>query len=182
MDRVLLSVALFLWFSGSFAQQPAAPGTGAQANQPLSAQDAKWLRYAAQDNQGEIQLCLLAEKRAQRLAVRAFARLMVDDHVQIESQLASVASDNPDLLPNDFGQDSQKTLTKLQPLQGPEFDREFIKAQIEDHTNDIKKFTMELESTQNTDIRRYAAMTLPLLRQHLQLAQAVQSQMQAGKA
>lgn len=72
-------------------------------------------------------------------------------------------------------------LDKLEPLQGAQFDREFIEAQIKDHSDDLKKYQAELESTQNTDVRRYAAVTMPILREHLQLAEAVRDQIQAGK-
>ena len=172
----LLAMSLLICGTTAAPQTPGAAG-GSQGDQSLSPQDVKWLSYAAHDNQGEIQICLLAEKKAQSLAVKAFARLMVDDHVQIESQLASVASGKPELLPNGPGEDAQKTLSKLQPLQGTDFDREFIQAQIKDHGDDLKKYQDELDSTKDTNIRRYAALTRPILQQHLQLAKAVQAQL-----
>lgn len=81
------TLALVVAFLLLPAQSHTSPtfGAGRQANQPLSPQDMQWLHYAATDNQGEIQECLLAEKHAQSLAVKAFARLMVDDHIAIES-------------------------------------------------------------------------------------------------
>lgn len=147
------------------------------AGQALSPQDTKWLTYAAHDNQGEIRICLLAEKHSQNPAVKAFARLMVADHVEVESQLATVADATGAQLPDDAGQEAQQTLSKLQPLRGSEFDREFMSKQIEDHSNDIKKYRGELQSTQNQAVQRYAALVLPILEQHLALAQAVQKQL-----
>ena len=86
-----LGVALTLTgaVSASAQSQAAAP-TQTDKQQGLSAEDKRFLRYAAEDNQAEIGICLLAEKRAQSNAVKAFARLMVDDHVQIESRLAAL--------------------------------------------------------------------------------------------
>lgn len=179
MHRVLTIAACVLFCAVGLAQQPV-PDGGGQNTQQLAPQDRQWLVYAAHDNQGEIQICILAEKRAQSLAVRAFARLMVDDHVQIESEMAALKPAEARLLPNDVGEDAQKTLNKLQPLQGAEFDREFIKAQIEDHSNDLRKFGDELSSTKDPDIRRFAAVTRPVLQQHLQLAKAVQMQLQGS--
>ena len=53
----------------------------------LGEADQNFLSAAAEDSQAEIQLCLVAEKRATNPALKAFARLMVDDHVEIERRL-----------------------------------------------------------------------------------------------
>ena len=142
--------------------------------QPLSQSDQQFLTYAAEDNQAEIALCLLAEKRADSPAVKAFARLMVDDHVQIESELAAVADAQKAKLPEGVGEDGKKTHDKLDPLDGKEFDAAFMKAQIKDHGNDIKRFAQQVSSTNNKNLRRYASETGPILSQHLALAMAVQ--------
>ncbi len=158
-----------------------AQGAGANpAGAATSQQDKQFLDYAAQDNQAEIQTCLIAEKQAQAPAVKAFARLMVDDHVVVESQLAAAASATNAALPNGIGQDGHKTISQLEPLHGHEFDRAFIQDQIKDHTNDVQRYDAEIRSTQDSAIRRYAAETLPILQQHLALAQAVQTSMQGG--
>ena len=142
---------------------------------PMSAADKAFLSYAAEDNQAEIDLCLLAEKKALSPAVKAFARLMVDDHVQIESRLAAVAGSEKADLPNGIGKEGHETKDKLEPLTGRKFETEFMKAQIEDHANDLKKFSKEKASTQNESLRQYAAETGPILEQHLSLAKAVQA-------
>src|SRR5689334_19256283 len=87
----------------AYAENAGGPASSSKApngQTGLSQQDKQFLEYAAQDNQAEIQTCLLAEKLAQAPAVKAFARLMVDDHVQIESQLAATGSAESVNLPN----------------------------------------------------------------------------------
>ena len=54
--------------------------------------DKQFLDFAAQVNQSEIQGGLAAEKKADAAAVRAYARLMVLDHMALESQLAAIAT------------------------------------------------------------------------------------------
>ena len=154
----------------SFCQ--AAPTQGSVDKQ-LSSEDKQFLKYAAEDNQAEIDLCILAEKKARSPAVKAFARLMVNDHVQIESRLAAVSeSENADL-PDGIGKDGQQTKAKLEPLSGKEFEKEFMQAQIKDHSDDLKKFSDEEASTQNRALRQYSAETRPLLVQHLDLAKSI---------
>jgi putative membrane protein len=80
-------------------------------------------------------------------------------------------------LPDGVGKEGQETASKLQPLQGREFESEFMKVQIKDHSNDIEKFTQQQNSTQNERIRQFATETIPILQQHLALAQAVEKQL-----
>lgn len=148
------------------------PGNG---QQQLSKQDQQWLDYAATDNQAEIQECLLAEKKAHAAALKAFARLMVEDHINIESRLASLVNGQSFSVPNGPGQKNAKTLSELASLEGEQFDRRFLDEQIKDHRDDLGKFSDEIRATQNSNIRSYASETLPILQQHLALAEAVRS-------
>lgn len=144
-----------------------------------SATDQKFLDYAAEDNQAEIQLCLSAEKRAHDPALKAFARLMVNDHVAIESRLAALGDELRAGMPDGIGKEGEQTRAKLAPLQGEAFERQFMQAQIKDHSDDIEKFSQELEDTQNARIRQFATETVPILKQHLALARAVQGGLEA---
>ena len=171
MFRFLL-IAFLL--SVVIAPQARAQAKAAGEDAGISRQDQQFLNYAAQDNQAEIQICLLAEKKAQNLAVKAFARLMVDDHVQVESQLAAVVNGGGVTVPSGVGEDGRKTLAQLGPLSGPGFDRQFIADQIKDHSHDVQRYSQEPRATQNQAVRQFASMTRPILEQHLQLARAVQ--------
>ena len=167
----------------AYAENAGGPASSSKApngQTGLSQQDKQFLEYAAQDNQAEIQTCLLAEKLAQAPAVKAFARLMVDDHVQIESQLAATGSAESASLPNGVGQEGQKTLSSLEPLNGPGFDREFLKDQIQDHSHDVQRYDHESHTSRNDTVLHYVNETLPILKQHLALAQAVQTSLQSG--
>ncbi|MDE2064743.1 MAG: DUF4142 domain-containing protein [Bradyrhizobium sp.] len=166
----LLPLAGLLAFGAAHAQ-------GDASQQPPSGRDQQFLTYAAEDNQAEIQLCLIAEKRAVDPALNAFARLMVDDHVQVESRLAALGAELHAKLSDAIGKDGQETMSKLTPLSGREFEQTFIEAQIKDHSNDIDKYSKEARETQNQRIRQYASETIPLLKQHLALARAVKTQL-----
>lgn len=153
----------------------------ANSGQP-SQQDRQWLDYAATDNQGEIQESLLAEKKAHSPAVKAFVRLMVDDHVQVESRLAALVNGQSVSVPNGPGQKDAKIISELEPVSGPQFDQQFMHEQIQDHSDDIRKFSDEIKMTQDPDIRRFAIETLPILQQHLALAKAVDASLSESNA
>jgi putative membrane protein len=169
-----ITTAIFIASAAAASAQSGTPSDDAR-RQPLSDEDKQFLSYAAEDNQAEIQLCLLAEKKAHDLALKAFARLMVNDHVGVESRLAALANGEQIELPNGNGEEGDKTLSKMQSTKTADFDNEFLKAQIEDHANDVKKFSDIEKTTQNKGVKRFAAETLPILQQHARLAKAVKS-------
>ncbi len=178
----LVAIIPLLIAAPAYAQGGVSGGQshGGPGSPAVSAADRDWLNYAATDNQGEIQESLLAEKKAHSLALKAFVRLMVDDHIQVESRLAALVNALAVDVPNGPGQKNAKTIADLEKLQGEEFDRRFIAEQIEDHRDDVKKFSDQIKSTQNEDVRRYAIETLPILKQHLALAEAVQASIGGG--
>ena len=73
---VLLAAVPLLISTSAIAQQR--PST-------INQSDKEFLNFAANVNQSEIQGGLAAEKKADAPAVRAFARLMVLDHMELES-------------------------------------------------------------------------------------------------
>jgi putative membrane protein len=171
--RLLAATIIVLGGTPVFAQSSMSPTSS--RSRTLNQQDKDFLSYAAEDNQAEIALCLLAEKKAEAPAIRAFARLMVDDHTQIESRLAAVADGPKFALPEGPGEEGKQTHDKLAPLTGAEFDASFMQAQIKDHGDDLKRFGKEISTTKDDEVRQFASETAPLLEQHLALAKAVQT-------
>lgn len=88
MRSKLMVAALVFLATPAFAQTQAS----AAPAQPLSSQDKQFLSTAAEDNHAEIEAALLAETKADNLAVKAFSRLMVDDHTMIASHFALLAN------------------------------------------------------------------------------------------
>ncbi len=170
--RLLFALTLFA-AAPAFAQQNAEPAQ----QQTLSSQDRDFLRFAVQDNHAEIESCLLAENRAADFAVKAFTRLMVDDHVQIASRLAALMNAEGFEAPVGIGREGQETMSKLEGLHGKDFDRQSMQHQIEDHEHDLKRFDGIQAQTQNARLRQFASETYPILQQHLALAKSVDTSM-----
>lgn len=181
LSRTLAAVAITAILAGSALAETSTnatstsqtPQTSAANKQPVNAEDRAFLDYAAQDNQAEIQLCLIAEKQASAGAVKAFARLMVDDHVAVENQLALLANDLDIQLPKGVGKEGEDLMSRLKDLRGPNFDRSFMQAQVSDHRNDVKKYNDQIQSTKSEGVRSYATETVGVLKQHLDLAETV---------
>jgi len=175
MLRYVLTTAIVVAFSvpALAAQNPNATNA-TQAKQPK-----EFLAKAAKGNQGEIWLGMLAEKQAEHPAVKGFARLLVDDHMAAESMLAATAKQEGVKLPNGVTHQDQQLITKLEGMSGNQFDQQFIKQMVADHQKDISEYKQEMQSAKQGAIGSYVTMTLPVLKQHLALAQAIEQQVGA---
>lgn len=154
---------------------PALAQTGSSA---INQSDKEFLDFAAKVNQSEIQGGLAAEKKAEAPAVRAFARLMVLDHMELESQLAGVATDNGVQLPNGPSAQAKQEMADLQNMSGAKFDTTYMRDMVQGHQHAVQRFKSEQGQAQARPVEAVVAATLPILEQHLALAQAVQSGIQ----
>jgi putative membrane protein len=170
-SKLAVIISLLFLATPAFAQ---AQSSGNAQQEPLSSNDKEFLNFAAEDNHAEIESCLLAENKAVDLAVKAFTRLMVDDHVQIASRLASIVNQENYQPPNGIGEEGQKTMSELKGQSGNTFDQQFMQHQITDHEHDLQRFAEIQSQTQNARVRQFASETYPILQQHLALAKAVE--------
>jgi putative membrane protein len=163
-------VALMFLATPLFAQ---IKETEFQPPQPLSSQDKEFLSMAAQGNLAEIEQALLAGQRADNLAVKAFSRLMVDDHTMIGSHLALLLNAEKFQAPTGIGEEGQKTMSQLNSLSGANLDSKYMQLQVKEHEQVLNKFKEAEAKTASADVRRYVLTTYPILEEHLALAKAV---------
>jgi putative membrane protein len=149
-----------------------------QGSSAISQSDKEFLDFAAQVNQSEIQGGLAAEKKANAPAVRAFARLMVLDHMQLESQLAGIATENGVQLSNGPSEQAEREMANLQDMNGSKFDTAYMQEMVQGHEHAVQKFKSAMGQAQARPVEAVAAAALPILEQHLALAQAVESGIQ----
>ncbi len=142
-------------------------------SQALSLKDRDFLNFVVQDNYAEIQYCILAEKRALDYAVKAFTRLIAEDHVGIASRLAALLDAEQFEAPNGIGHEGQTAIMRLDALPPAEFDGRFMLHQIKDHERDLQRFEEILSETRNASIRKFAKQTYTILAQQFALAKAV---------
>jgi len=153
----------------------ATPALAQQGSSAINQSGKEFLDFAAQVNQSEIQGGLAAEKKADAPAVRAFARLMVLDHTELESQLAAVATENGVQLPNGPSEQAKQQMATLQEMAGAKFDAAYMQHMVQGHEQAVQRFKSEKGQAQSQPVQAVVAATLPIIEQHLALAQAVQS-------
>src|SRR5512146_381119 len=133
--------------------------------------DTSFLTDAIQINLAEIALGDLAQKNGGSDDVKAFGKMLVDDHTASNQKATSLAQANGVTPPNEPKPADKEAQQNLAKLSGPEFDREFAKAMVKGHKEAIGKF--EAASKGDDDIAKFAQDTLPTLQKHLEQAQSI---------
>ena len=73
-------------------------------------------------------------------------------------------------------------MKKLERLSGAQFDREFTKMMVQDHEKVVAAFDKQAKDGKDSELKAFAAKTLPTLRTHLQMARQMQSGSGAASA
>lgn len=150
--------------------------TGGQTSQPAKSAtradtDITFLKTAISGNLAEIKLGQLAEKNASSQAVKQFGERMVTDHNNLLEQAKSVARVNGITAPASTSAKDQATYKALEAETGPRFDKAYITRMLSDHRHDIAECEREANAGGNPDMRALANKALPVLREHLRLAE-----------
>jgi putative membrane protein len=144
-----------------------------QASAAVTQVEQTFAQRAASGGMAEIQAAQLAQQRASSPQVKQFAGRMLADHGQANNELQQIAQDQNITLPSAPDRTAVAAQQKLQGLNGPAFDQAYSQHELRDHEQDVALFRQEATSGQNPALKSFAQKTLPILQQHLQLAQGL---------
>jgi putative membrane protein len=125
------------------AERGAAVGTGGAGANVKS--DGDFVHDVAGKNMAEIELSRIALDRSTSPEVKAFAKMMVQDHGAAESKLKSAVSGQAIDWPTQLDDKHRETADDLAKHQGLDFDREYMKAMIELHQDLAAKLESRLD-------------------------------------
>ncbi|MCU1306411.1 MAG: outer membrane protein [Acidobacteriaceae bacterium] len=161
------------------AQSTGAPDQSAsQAGGQMNSADHEFVMNAAKGGKAEVELGNLASQNASNPAVKQFGQRMVSDHTQANNRLQQIAQQKGMSLPDDLPDDAKQLKDRLTQEKGVQFDRTYMQNMVQDHQKDVAEFQQEADQGQDPDIKNFAATTLPVLKQHLLLAQSDLSKIQ----
>jgi len=135
--------------------------------------DVPFLREAAGANLLEVTLGRVAQSRGSDTRVKDFGGRMVTDHTNLQQQLTTFTSTYGVGFTPGLTAQQQQDVNRLQGLSGSEFDRAYITLMVQDHQTDVAKFQDESQDADSPRVRELASASLPVLQQHLSLAQRV---------
>jgi putative membrane protein len=156
-----------------------ASGLGAQqtpTSLKLQRTDRNFITKAAAGGRAEVELGQLAQGKASSGAVKQFGQRMVEDHGAANQELMQLA-ENKGMQLDDKTPKPDRLLTRLSKLQGPEFDREYVKAMVKDHQQDVAEFRRMHSGAVDPNLKAWVDKTLPTLEDHLKTIEGIQAQM-----
>lgn len=130
-----------------------------------------FLGSAMQDGRAEIQSCQLALQKSSDASVQAFAKRMIADHESLDSRIEALAKQKGYSLPDGISLTQKATKAELSVLSGHAFDKVFMKHNVSDHKDDIKRFSEQAQQGSDPEVRALAADAVPTLKKHLKLAE-----------
>jgi putative membrane protein len=146
----------------------------------VSDMDQQFLKQAAHAGTAEVKLGAMAKEQAASPEVQQFGQRMVTDHTQANEELMALAQAKDISVSAEMDDQHQETAEMLSKMQGSQFDREFMRHMVQDHEKAVQLFLAASEESQDTDIKAFAAKTLPALQEHLQLARQLAQQLKVS--
>lgn len=134
----------------------------------LSSKGASFVKEASAANQSEIALAQLAQQKAQNPDIKNLAQMLQQEHQQSQEKLQTIAQAHGITLDQNPSWSQRRTQSKLEKLNGADFDQQYAKDMLEGHVANIKKFQKASEQVEDADVKQYAQETLPHLQTHLQ--------------
>jgi putative membrane protein len=140
----------------------------------LSHDDQEFLTKTAEGGMAEVDLGNLAAQSAAAADVKTFASQMVTDHSKANDELKQLATQKSFTLPAEPNQEQKDLKAKLAAKSGKEFDKDYMKAMVDDHEKVVKAFENAAANAGDADVKAWAAKTLPTLQHHLEMAKATE--------
>jgi putative membrane protein len=154
----------------------AAPAMAQSGPKTLQQPDQDFLVKASEGNVSEIKLGQLAVHKANNEQVKQFAQRMVDDHTKAQQQLVNETEGSNIIDPDHVTKDAADLYDKLNKESGTDFDKDYMKAMVNDHQDDLNTFQDEIKNGKNEQLKTYAQNTLPVLQKHLESAKQINQQ------
>lgn len=158
----------------------AAVALGSPAVSAQQMTDQQFITLAGTGGLAEVELGRLAAERGAHGSVQQFGQRMVTDHGAMNAQLAQLARRKGMSVPTGLDDVHLQKKDRLSRLAGQEFDRAYMQDMVSDHMKDVSHFEHQAQAGIDPDLKAFAAAALPVLRQHLELARNVNTQVVLG--
>jgi len=123
----------------------------------------------------EIALGKLAEEKGELKEVREFGKHMAHQHKQICEELKELAAKKNISLPDSLSPEGKSAKEELEKLHGRKFDVAYMNAMVEGHKKVLASMEKENADTKDPDIKAFTEKTIPIIKEHLQMAETTDS-------
>jgi putative membrane protein len=135
-----------------------------------------FVNVASLSDKFEIDAANLAHGKTSNDVVKKLARHFLDDHSKISPELRATAKSAGMAVSPSPALDArqQAIINTLTQIVGAEFDARYIESQIQSHQESVALYTSFSAKGDNEPLKAFAAKTLPVLQQHLDMLTALQ--------
>jgi len=186
LSTLSVSIGLaFLVGAGAAAAQGTSTSSSnmkAGTSASVPAADKAFAEKAAIGGMAEVQMGKMAQQKGSSDQVKQFGGRMVDDHSKANDELKQIASAKGIALPTDLDAKHKSKMDKMEKLSGAQFDRAYMDDMVADHKEDVAEFKKEASSGKDSDLKAFAAKTLPTLEDHLKMAQSTDAAVKGSKS
>jgi putative membrane protein len=136
--------------------------------------DESFMKDAAHAGAAEIEASKLAQTKAKSPDVKAFADAMITDHTKVAEELKALAAKKNVTLPDGPSVKHKAELKLIDAGDNDKFDERYAKHfGVNAHKDTIKLFEDAAKNAQDPEVKAWAQKTLPGLKHHLEMAQAL---------
>ena len=104
--------------------------------------------------------------------VKKFGERTAHDHSLMNKELREITTKKGIALAEKLDPKHQELIDELSKLKGAAFDQAYTKDMVAGHEAAIKQFEFEAKNGRDADVKAWAEKCLPILREHLKMAQA----------
>ncbi|MCA1453536.1 DUF4142 domain-containing protein [Bradyrhizobium sp. BRP22] len=170
---IVVTVIAVAFISTSAAAQSVGEKTGVNSVLGVAPSTADFVKEAAISDMLEIEAGKIAEQKGNAEEKR-FAAQMIADHTKTSNELKGlVTSGEGAQLPSGLDSSAQSKLDKLRDTKPESFASQYDPMQVSAHKDAVSLFERYANGGDNPKLKEWAGKTLPALRHHLEMAQAL---------
>lgn len=133
--------------------------------------DKEFMMTAAHSDQNEIQQSKMALAKGVTGMAKEMANKMIADHTKSTNDLKAIAAKKGVTLPTDMDAEHKALVPTMEKLSGKEFEAKYISQMQADHQKTANTMRAHEKMTQDADLKAFIGKTVPVVEQHLGMAQ-----------
>ncbi|MEZ2334553.1 DUF4142 domain-containing protein [Mucilaginibacter sp. RCC_168] len=142
-------------------------------NEPtVNAREEAFLKDATEASQAVVKISDLAMSNSKNLQIIRFAKVMMDKHTQLGTDLKKLATDNFVTSEDSLNTAHQQLITDLEKKQAKQFDNAYLQEIINEYEPEIKRYTFASHYP-NANVADFAKQKLSVLQAQLDSAKAI---------
>ncbi|WP_052732933.1 DUF4142 domain-containing protein [Hymenobacter terrenus] len=133
--------------------------------------DKEFMMSAAHSDQNEIQQSKLALAKGVTGMAKEMANKMIADHSKSTADLKKIAAKKGVTLPTDMDAEHKALAPAMEKLSGAELEQKYLAQMQADHQKTANTMMAHQKMTNDADLQGFITKTLPVVQQHLMMAQ-----------